>query len=285
MIIRVEESLVLIAPASNRVSLPGQTLLTTSTSAPETSLFHSPFGKQFDDYYCGLLTILAKMVLDEPFTTCNDAGFDAFLNWRGFQVRNVSILQLVKGLLSCNHPTLVTLGNKLIQLLIRINPLNIVSFEKTEILATILSRVALIGFKGTNDLLPMLVDCVATNTHASGPVTLSSSWYDGTNSPRFSHVSLNDVITRESSSGDAGETMIVAIEAVTLSMLKDSLSTVEQVAVFYGRREDSPLNQLLSVVLHLWIPPDFDNASPRSGMLRCSNCEVEYATLECVHET
>lgn len=282
MLFRIEENLPLLAPCmkTTRDAVGGFPSSAKGLNSAEiSSVFFSPYGSCFDHFYACLTLGLLKISFDEPFVMNTDRSEEFLGVGYGLQIKNIIPLKVLKELLKSDRIGLLAVAVKVIFLLIRINPLNIVALEKFEVIQSLLNCfVAIVSYGNSMSNFSVRHD--------------STDGVDSTSpSPRPSSFLPVDLMQRESS-GDA-DRFSEAMEDESnvniwfMDLLQEMLQIFQLISTFYSKRDDSVLACIILVLLQAWIPvvqSDSVLQSEGKDYFRCANCEVELASLECICE-
>lgn len=245
----------------SNINSSGQAGVGSNCNSPANSLFHSLYGSQFDEYYSSILSILIKLALDEPnitiptlnHTSSNNA---ANLFHPNLLIKNFFILNFANKLLMSDLPSLVIIGIRFTYILIKLNPLNIVSLEKLKIIHSLyLILLKLIFFGRLNvdgEIFQEMTESTNTeNTqdfYEDGPNT---PYYTSSNS--FSNYNPNHTTNKKIPNINEASPSHNIPSSYYLKFIDEICAILQLASISLQKRDDTILAFTQSLLLSLWI--------------------------------
>jgi hypothetical protein len=238
-------------------------------SSPEGkgSLYHSQAGSagDFDGYYSSVLMVVLNLALDEG--SCSPLArisYKPMLPRSGLLVGNPGALSLVVSLLQSAQYSFVSLAVKLVYAILQSSPRNAVILEASGVVSALIEVLVVIIFSCGIDRTclhceraesPTVYSCRTAETMESAPTTS----YD------MSSHSINQDL---------------------LAIAADIVLVLQTVAVATSLRDSSMLAVLTAIATAASQPVSdvSDGNTTQQAVMRCHNCEVEAACLECLHD-
>eukprot|EP01034_Spumella_vulgaris_P023689 gene23689-29934_t len=292
MLVRVEENLALLVPCrdmslaaasgahSNRSSRslvqPHSHAHSSSPSmqqheaSPEGkgSLYHSQAGSagDFDSYYSSLLMVVLNVVFDEG--SCSPLGHVShkpMLPKQGLVAANLDALSLVVGMLFSGQYSFVAVAIKLVYALLQSSPRNVVALERTGVCAALMKVLMAIVFSCGQD------PACLQSERGESPAVFTSRTAETTESVPTNG---NDAVGSHS------------INKNLLQIALDIVLVLQMVGVATSLRDSSVLAVLtaLATAASQTVTDAAENNSGVLSTVKCHNCELEAASLECLHD-
>ncbi|RYH30208.1 hypothetical protein EON65_05885 [archaeon] len=264
MLERVEQNLSLLVPcsditratASGAIPVPATNMSTPVVSpiVDRPSLIDSD-SSDFADYHDQLASLLIRMLLNDPARPALQSM--ASIIWRGMLVKNISFLPLLCKLIGSKHMSLSFMSLRVVLCLLAVSPNNAVCLDSSGITQSVLTALVNLLFRGKiSSEQSKILSTVSTGK------TYQSIFI------------LNNKI----------EEAPMSLSSDFVQLVVMLLETLQMFAACFANRDTSIPVLLLWLTTAAWISPDGGDSADEDLKYRCSNCETETATKQCMSE-
>lgn len=253
MILRVEDGLQLLVPCrdSSRAIASGlRNDISTASEADSTSQADNPnisFRSTVDEYYFLLQSLLLKFAFDQNIISFDFSPPSAYL------IKNTSILKVLRFCLKSKRQNLVRIAIQLTFIFLRMGPINAVLLEKGGLIA--------------------LFENYCINYSVQSCLMKSSSDWLG-------YFESENVLAQDNNSSAINSDF--KYFQFGWEIFCDSVLILKTISICFVHRDENILSVLSLISLWLWFPK-FSLHKP-TRRFTCSNCEIEMASVECLHE-
>lgn len=245
---------------------------------------------EFDSYYSTLVMVLLNIVLDDlvAHQLCPGTNLPV-LPGKGCEIRNLKAISLLVALLASSAVGLNTVALRVCFALIRLHAPNVAVLEVLGVVAALVEKLLAIVYVGSLEC-GMLTAAFGhrsggnpTNYHAyeRNDFPASGGGHMGVSSSSDSPSKTEEDLSGPSSDSNGPHSPPQVYSAEVLATVTGEIVLLLQIVAVSTGNRDSSVPALLALVLH---HSSSAHSCSAQGDVRCQNCEMEVACLQCLND-